>query len=63
MVKLMAVSVDIVKMAITLKKRLASGTLLAPTQLPIIPQVASWIPNGTIMRVVMTEVQIVIEAS
>lgn len=43
-----------VNLLIILKSRYARGTLLAPIQFPIMPQVAYDMPQGTIHKVIAT---------
>ena len=44
------------------KKRFAKGTLLAPIQFPVILQVASWMPRGT-MKSTQPTVKIIVCAA
>ena len=53
--KLMIIARPKVILVISQKKRLAKSTLLLPMQFPIMPQVASWIPIGTIYNTVAME--------
>ena len=55
--------VIMVNLVIIAKNLLARGTLFAPMQFPMIPQVASYIPRGTIKTRRHNDMQIVAAAS
>ena len=60
--KLMNVVTTKLMYAIRLKNLLPSGTLLEPIQLPIIPQVASYIPSGGMKKIAPSVVIMTCEA-